>query len=362
MLIQKKMGKIYLLSAAMLASAALTACSEGSGKTAAQPPRTVKTTVAAGYAAGASTYPGTVHEAHSVSVGFKTAGQISGIYVKEGDYVREGQLLAALDDSDYRLGVEAVQAQYDQVSGEVARVRELYRKNSVSANEYEKAEAGLKQLGVQLQVNKNKVAYTKLYSPLSGYIKSVNFSRSEMVDAGTPLFTLMDVSNLEIDVDITSREYLDRDSISCVTAKSPAGEVLPLKVVSVVPRADGNQLYHMVLAAGRRIDLKKTSFLPGTNVEVIIEKPGKNAEAQTLLPVSSIAYDGRQAFVWTIGEDTTLVRRNVVVSVSDEAAKVLVKWLEPGAEVVSAGAASLKEGEKVRILARPSETNVGGLL
>ena len=60
-------------------------------------------------------YPGIVREAHTISLGFKTAGQIECIHVREGDYVRKGDLLAELDDADYRLGVEALQIQYNQV-------------------------------------------------------------------------------------------------------------------------------------------------------------------------------------------------------------------------------------------------------
>ena len=50
-------------------------------------------------------YPGIVREAHTIGLGFKTAGQIERICVKEGDYVRRGQLLAELDAADFRLGV-----------------------------------------------------------------------------------------------------------------------------------------------------------------------------------------------------------------------------------------------------------------
>ena len=56
-------------------------------------------------------YPGIIREAHTIGLGFKTAGQIERICVKEGDYVRQGQLLAELDAADYRLGVEALQIQ-----------------------------------------------------------------------------------------------------------------------------------------------------------------------------------------------------------------------------------------------------------
>jgi len=55
----------------------------------------------------------------SLNVAFKTAGQIESVNVKEGDYVRASQLLASLDDKDYKLGLEALQVQYDQLSDEV---------------------------------------------------------------------------------------------------------------------------------------------------------------------------------------------------------------------------------------------------
>ena len=139
-------------------------------------------------------HSGIVREAHTISLGFKTAGQIERIHVREGDYVRQGQLLAELDDADYRLGVEALQIQYDQLEDEVERTKRLFDQKSVSVNDYEKAVAGLRQLGVQLQVNKNKLDYTKLYAPIDGYVQSVNFSPAEMVDAGTALFTLLDMS------------------------------------------------------------------------------------------------------------------------------------------------------------------------
>lgn len=122
------------------------------------------------------TFSGVVRAAHEVNLGFKTAGQIARIHVEEGDYVRRGELLAELDDADYRLAVEALQIQYDQLKDEVERTKQLFEQKSVSANDFEKASAGLRQLGVQLQANRNKLNYTKLYAPTDGYIQKVNFS------------------------------------------------------------------------------------------------------------------------------------------------------------------------------------------
>ena len=136
-------------------------------------------------------YSGIVREAHEISLGFKTAGQIKYIHVKEGDRVRKGELLAELDDADYKLGVDALQIQYDQLKDEVARTGKLFEQKSVSANDYEKATAGLKQLGIQLQVNKNKLEYTKLYSPTDGYIQTVNRLQRWLMQVHHYLHSLM---------------------------------------------------------------------------------------------------------------------------------------------------------------------------
>ncbi len=350
------------LAAALLPAAIIVSC-KGGGVTEMSAVKTVKTlTVSCADSIGVLAYPGIVREMHSINVAFKTPGQIEQINVREGDYVKEGQLLAVLDDSDYELGVEALQIQYDQVSDEVARLRELYMKKSVSANDYEKAEAGLRQLAVQLQVNKNKLAYTRLYSPVSGYVKSVNFSQSEMVDAGTPIINMLDVSGLEVQADIPASEYLDMKSFTSYSVRSADGQMAGASLVGVVPKADGNQLYHITLLVDAGGSLMRNAFLPGTNVEVVITKNAKTGAGNVSMPLSAICYDGRQAYVWEVDRDSALVKVNVSVSSSSDVTHILVSGIAPGVEIVVAGAASLKEGEKVKVLPAPSETNVGDLL
>ena len=302
-------------------------------------------------------YSGIVQEAHTLSSGFKTAGQIAGLLVREGDYVKEGQLIARLDDEDYKLGVEALQIQYDQVSGEVARLRELFEKNSVSANDYEKAAAGLAQLGVQLQVNKNKLEYTRLYSPVSGCIQSVNFSVSELVDAGTPVFTIMDLSHKQVSLDIPAKEYNARQSFSAITCRVPGAAPARMRISSVVPKADGNQLYRMTLLF---TDMAP-EFIPGSNVEVRIAKSSDVAGDILTLPLPAVVYEGSSAYVFVVGPDSAVTRRPVTAGRCANGV-VELSGLSENELVVSAGAYALEDGEKVKVIERPSESNVGGLL
>ena len=208
-------------------------------------------------------FSGIVREAGEISLGFKTAGQINHIAVDEGDFVRQGQLIATLDDADYRLGVEALQVQYDQLTAEVKRLEQLYKAKSVSANDYEKAVAGLKQLGVQLQVNKNKLDYTRLCAPVSGYVREVNFDEAEMVNAGTPVISLLDVGGMEVELDVPATVYrrqADIERITCQTADTPAKSI-SMKLLSLTPKADATQLYRMRLGFSSTPDASLTAEL-----------------------------------------------------------------------------------------------------
>lgn len=306
-------------------------------------------------------YSGIVREAHTINLGFKTPGQIERILVAEGDYVHKGQLLAELDDADYRLGVEALQIQYDQLKDEVGRTEQLYRQKSISANDYEKATAGLRQLGVQLQANKNKLNYTKLYAPTDGYIQAVNFSPAEMVDAGTALFTLLDVSRMEVVADIPVAEYQQRDRFTRYFSRvAGSASELPMQLLSLTPKADGNQLYQLRLDFVGQPDKQLTA---GMNVEVGIVMADTTATTGVVVPLCAVFRDGDTSCVWVLGADSTLVKQQVVLDGSDSRGRAVIREGLTGSEqIVRAGVNALQEGEKVRVIERSSKTNVGGLL
>lgn len=308
---------------------------------------------------------GVVQERHDIDLGFKTAGQIEAIAVKEGDYVRKGQLIARLDTADYRLGVEALEIQCRQLEDEVARTERLYRSKSVSANDYEKALAGLRQLKVQLQANRNKLAYTSLYAPTDGYVQSVNFAPAEMVDAGTPVVNLVDVRRLEVETELPADLYLQRSRFGRITCRPPFGgtEELPVKLASITPKADGNQLYRMKLAFEGTPDARLSA---GMNIGVTLHIAGSDsasAGAGFALPLHAVVQQEGQTYVWVLQPDSTVCRRRVTCSgIGRTGQAVVTAGLDGSEQVVKAGVDALLEGEKVRPMETESETNVGGLI
>lgn len=306
--------------------------------------------------------PGTLQEAHNISLGFKTPGQIQQIAVQEGDYVHRGQLIATLDDKDYRLGVEALEIQYGQMKDEVARLKKLYEGKSLSVNDYEKAVAGLKQLGVQLQTNRNKLEYTRLYAPVDGYVQSVHLSPAEMVNAGTAVINLLDEHRLEVSVYLPADVYHRRKQIQTVRCRlSPSAGTVPMKMLGITPKADGNQLYKARLVFADALPLRPAA---GTNVEVELAfADTTSGAARFTLPSQSLFQADGQTCVWVLSADSTVQRMPVEAQELDGEGRALVTaGLQGTEQVVRAGVHALQDGERVEVIPPAAETNVGGLL
>lgn len=323
------------------------------------PPSVYIAQVGEGNTDDSRSFAGHIVDQHSISLGFKTAGQIKRICVREGQHVAAGQLLAELDNSDYCLGVEALQIQYDQVAAEVARTKRLFEKKSITANDFEKAEAGLRQLGVQLQVNKNKLAYTQLHAPTSGIIGAVNFEAAEMVDAGTAVFTLLNSSPLEVECEVPASVYSNLAHFNNFTGTVSGQEgIYPLKVLSVVPKADSNQLYRLRLGFASAIGKQITAGL-----NVAVQANCQLAASEFTVPAAAVFNHEGKENVWVLQADSTVTMRPVSISgVPSEGQLTIAAGLSNGEQVVSAGVAALHQGQRVRVIEQPSKTNVGGLL
>lgn len=303
-------------------------------------------------------FSGQVKESADVNLGFKTAGQILKIYVKEGQRVSKGQLLAQLDDKDYNLGVKAAQAQYNQLKNEVARLKKLYDAKSITANDYEKATSGLEQVSVNLENNKNKVAYTKLYAPANGIIQSVNFEVMEMVNAGTPVFNILYTGGMEVEVNIPTNIYLQRSNFKA-TYCSLNGHSYQARLLSIVPKADNTQLYKATFAIEGATD----DVVSGMNANVSIDINGEGRQVGMTVPAKAVFENNGKSYVWVVAKDSTVNRQEVSLGGAAENGHVLItSGLKGDETIVKAGVNALQDKERVKIISKASETNVGEML
>ena len=307
-------------------------------------------------------FPGILREAIELDLAFRVAGPILEIDVKEGDYVRKGHLIARIDPRDYEVQLQVAQAQYDQVVAEAQRVMELHKRKSVAGNEYDKAVSGKKMASAQLENARNQLNDTRLTSPFSGFVHKINYSEGEMIDAGMPVITLIDVSHYEVDVEIPVSFYVRKDDFVSFSGiqKTVSKEEFPLKIAGYSKKADNNQFYrlHFIVENAGNIELA-----PGMDIRVkIVYKNQLNGIM--LVPLDAVFNRDGKTFVWVYNKNDGIVKsRNVETGklIGDGRIEILT-GLSTEEMVVTAGVDFLSENQRVELAEPPSETNPGGLL
>ncbi len=356
---KKDMKTRTLLGILLLAALMLTT---GCGKekaTSTETRRVLTQTVTGNNAATVTTYPGRTQASEEANVAFRVAGTLLRVTVKEGDRVRRGQVIARMDDRDYRVQLTAAEAEFTQVKAEAERVMSLFADSVGTANNYDKARYGLEQITQKLQHCRDQVEDCVLRAPFDGYVQSVLRESHETVGAGMPIVSLIGDGQTEIVINIPASESLRRDQFASFSARFDVlpGEQFPLQLLSIARQANVNQLYEVRLGLQGR----HPQITPG--MSTMVQLSYQNEDAKTILiPISAIRHsdDASSVFVYADGK----VRKTGVTlgHVHNNGTVEVLAGLKTGDQIVISGVNMLNDGEAVRPTAQPSKTNVGGLL
>lgn len=307
-------------------------------------------------------YPGKVKAAQDVKLAFRVSGTLSRMRVNDGDYVRKGQLLAELDATDYKVQLDATEAEYQSIKSEADRVEALYKENGTTAVAYDKARYGMKQITAKREHHRNQLAYTKLYAPFNGYVQQCFFDSGETMAAGMPVLALLCTDCPEVEVSIPASAYIRREqfaSYDCVFDVYP-GRTYPLELINILPRANANQLYTMRLRLSGKVSEMPT---PGMATWVTI-RGGGGADDRMWVPATALVAENGNSHVFQYEPKSCRVKK-VQVKVErmqTDGLAIVSGGLKPGMLVVASGMHSLADGDKVKVIQEKSKTNVGGLL
>lgn len=305
-------------------------------------------------------FPAIVEEAEEVKLAFRVAGPIYKYYVKEGQFVKKGQLIAKMDKRDYEIQRKAVQIKVDQLQAEYARIEELKNRKSVALNDFEKMKAGKEMAESKLKNATDQLKDTKLRAPFSGYITNIMFDDGEIVNHGTPVATLIDVSILKFKIDIPASLYIKKDKITQIecTQDYLQGEKFPLTMYANNIKGNNNGLYKLYLYYSPQ---ENNQLVPGMNVSVHIHYQ-ENKEKLLSIPTSSLFEKEGETYVWIVKEGVAKTQKVNTNNLVRNGNIGIINGIVKGDRVISGGLNLLSEGDSVRILQTTSNTNVGKLL
>lgn len=343
---------------------------------------------AAGAQASVLNASGYVTARRRATVSSKVTGKVIEVNVEEGMAVREGQVLARLDDSSLQAAMVLARAQLaasrqaiPEIDVRLAEARvNLQRQQRLmkdglttpSAIDTAEAEvnslvARISSLREQINVAQSQVALQQtaiddmvIRAPFSGVALSKDAQPGEMVSpvsAGggftrTGISTIVDMRSLEIEVDV-NESYINR-----VSAGQPVTAVLdaypdfqiPAKVIAVVPTADRQKATVLVRIGFNELDPR---ILPDMGVKVTFLREADAAapvaqQAVTLVPKGAVKTDGTTSYVFLVTQDT-VERRAIKTGGTDGDRLEVTAGLKGGDRVVVAPPPELAEGVKITI-------------
>ena len=326
-----------------------------------RPVRTVE--VAYGQALETNRYVGTVQARHEVDQAFRVGGKVVSRKVDVGQVVREGDVLAILDETDYRLAEEtarqqlvAAEAHARQAESDRKRLEALKADGSVSVSDMEhadsearRAKAAAEAAAMQLALASNRLKYTVLRASRSGVVTQVRFEIGQVVAEGQPGVSVADEGEPEIVVDVPEDHLAAfKNAEFKASLASKPDEPFEVRLRELSPQAAAQtRTYRARLKPVMRRELPL-----GATATLVAERRAGEANVASIPSAAITQKDGRPA-VWVVRQNGTPEAGIVALEPVDVHAyrneEVLISGLQAGELVVAAGVHKMMPGLHVAL-------------
>lgn len=305
------------------------------------------------------TFTGTISARYDMPIGIEgDAGRIVAVYVEAGDHVKRGQILAKIDESVWQPQVNRLAASLEQAKAQAALSAAEYRRaaavesaGALSAEEIEKRRAlsitdaaNVKVAEAMLAEAQARLARTRVVAPTDGLVLT---RRAEVGQTASPggeaLFRLASGGEIEM------RGQVAEQDLSVLTVGQQASVFL---VGSTKPYEGRVRLLGAVIDPQSRLGDIRIALKPDPAL-----RPGAFARGSVsvskaerpILPQTAVLSDSKGPYVYVIGNDDRVERRDVQVGGTITAGIIITGGLTGKERIVTTAAGFLREGEKVAI-------------
>ena len=292
------------------------------------------------------------------TVSSKMTGKVMKVFIEEGMYVEEGQLLAQLDDSTMIADLNYSQSQLNEAKRVLSRTKELAKEELASQASLDAARAAVEGLEALNAVREQVVKDMKILAPFSGVVVYKAAQPGEMispVSAGggftnTGICTIVDMDSLEVEVDV-NESFINRvkpgQPVITNLNAYPKWDI-PSEVIAIIPTADRNKATVKVRIALLEKDERvlpdmgsRVSFL--RKIETKTEQTPKEG---VMIPIAAISISDNKSTVQALNENRIVLTEIEVAEETANYARV-IRGLESEIKVVARFDDDLEDGQKV---------------
>jgi RND family efflux transporter MFP subunit len=301
-------------------------------------------------------FPAVVEALSAKELTFQITGQVETLNVREGDQVKEGDVIATLVQRNFSNQLQTAQTQYDAALLDYERAERLIKENAIAQTIFDQRLTQLNVAMAQLDTAQKAIEDTVLVSPFEGVVAVKHVEELDTVNPREAIVTLQTVGAAEalvkIPATLVSRSQQIEPIETFIVLDSVSQYKIPARFVASNALADeGSQTIEVrfgftpptevVILPGMTGMVKATLWLSGDAASV----------GQIAIPLSAIASDTTGQYVWKVNTQTMVVsRQDVEVSTGVGEMLTIESGLEVGEVIVGAGASYLHEGMKIRRL------------
>jgi membrane fusion protein (multidrug efflux system) len=276
-----------------------------------------------------------------------SSGILEEILRDEGDRVKKGDVLARLDDREAGLNEEKARLNLQQLAAELKRQTELFEKNMISEDAFEKLKFSTESARLDWQTKKLLLSYTRITTPISGMVSRREIKAGNKVNVSDLAFSVIDTEEKIAVVHVPEQNRRDI-LIGQKAVLSAPGVEIPAAVKRFSPAVDPESGTVKVTVAAAD---PKNALAIGQFVNVrLIRSVHQNA---LLINKDALVFEGGKVFVFKMNEDQTVAKVEVKTDFESGFKAEIVSGLTDGDQVVTAGKSSIKDGDKVKVIASP---------
>lgn len=314
-----------------------------------QPVRVKVTEIGSGSQDGTASYIGTVSESQAIPLSFLTAGTVEKVLVSEGQPVREGRLLAVLNDENSRNAWQIASSKEAQARDAFDRLEPVYKKGSLPEVKYVEIKTALEQAVSMAAMAGKSLKDCKLYAPADGIIGKKMIEPGMSVIPGNPVFQLVRIEKVKISFPVPENEIssIAKGQKAAIRVSAIGDSLFDAEVSEIGVLS--NPLSHTYTV---KAELRNPENLlkPGMVCSVHLSSP--ELSNRIVIPMSAVQQSpGGEKFVYTANESTGKAEKKAVAAgpVAGNGI-VILSGLKPGDLLVTEGYQKISENSPVQIL------------
>ena len=293
---------------------------------------------------------GTVFSRSNVLLNPEMIGRLKRIYVKEGDTVTKGQILAEINSDVLNNSILEIETNLELFKVVYERQKNLWDNNIGSEIEYLKSKSNYDALLKRFETMKIQLLKYKIVSPFNGMIDKVFLNEGEMSSPAAPIFRIFSGEDSYLNLD-ASEAYIGKFNIND-------------NVDIIIPNSD-TKVESKILSIGQVIDVQNRSFsieinipesfqeLVKPNQVIVVEMVDYSNSNAILIPSNVIYSDDMGEYVYGIKEfDGTIIAKKipVIVGKSYNYKSEILEGLDRSEIIIDKGSTEVIEGTYVQII------------